>query len=164
MPKGTYEPIKTYTFASTGTTLSWTSIPQTYTDLVLTGHLRNTTGNNYEAYVTFNGASGTAYNQSFLVNYNGALQSGYNNNIGQIRPFKSGATYWATGQMNIFNYSSTDVFKHAMCRNGEGTFTVMNLTGQWRSTAAINQIDITIEAGASFTAGTKFDLYGIKAE
>jgi hypothetical protein len=157
----TYDAIKTYTFATNGTTLSWTSIPNTYTDLVLVGYVKNTTGNNYETFITYNGDTAGHYSQGFVINYNAALQAGQNLNINQLRPFKSGNSQWSSNQMNIMDYSATNKFKTSIGRTGDGTFATMLINGMWRSTSAINRIDITAESGSSFVAGTKFDLYGI---
>lgn len=157
----TYEALKTYTFASNGSSFSWTSIPSTYTDLVIISYVKNTTGNNYEAYITYNGDTTSAYSQGFTLNYNGALQAGQNLNINQIRPIKSGAAQWSSSQINIMDYSATNKYKTSIGRSGDGTFFTMLINGVWRNTDAINRIDITAEAGSSFAAGTKFDLYGI---
>ena len=157
----TYDAIKTYTFATNGTTLSWTSIPNTYTDLVLIAYVKNTAGNNYEAFITYNGDSGANYSQSFVLNYNAALQAGQNLNINQIRPIKSGAAQWSSNQINIMDYAATNKYKTSIGRTGDGTFATWLGNGMWMSTSAINRIDITAESGSSFVAGTKFDLYGI---
>jgi hypothetical protein len=157
----TYDAIKTYTFASNGTSFSWTDIPSTYTDLVIIAYTKNNTNNNYEAYITYNGDSSANYSQGFTLNYNGSLQAGQNININQIRPIKTGSTYWSSAQVNIMDYSATNKYKTSIGRSGDGGFASMLINGLWRSTSAINRIDITIESGAQFVAGTKFDLYGI---
>jgi hypothetical protein len=157
----TYDALKTYTFATTGASFSWTSIPATYTDLVLIAYVKNTAGNNYEAFITYNGDTGSNYSQGFVLNYNAALQAGQNLNINQLRPFKSGNSQWSSNQMNIMDYSATNKFKTSIGRTGDGTFATMLINGMWRNTAAINRIDVTAESGSNFVAGTKFDLYGI---
>lgn len=165
MATPTYESIKTYTFASAGSGFSWTSIPNTYTDLVIVGYLKNTTGNNYEAYITYNGDSGANYSYTFVQNYNGSLQAGQNVTINQTRQFKTGSSSFSAHQQNIFNYANTNVYKTSMGRSGNDDFNNVILgVGYWKNTAAINRIDLAMESGANFAIGSRLDLYGIRAE
>lgn len=166
MPAATYEAIKTYTAASNISTFTWNSIPNTYTDLVIIAYLKNTTGNNYECYVRFNNnSSGNYYTYTFVQNYNSALQVGRNATINEIRQFKTSAARFSAHEMNIMQYKNTNVYKHTQGRSGDVSMnSVINGYGQWRDLSAITDITLVMEAGADIATGSRFDLYGIKAE
>lgn len=166
MATATYEAIKTYTAASNISTFTWSSIPNTYTDLVIVAYLKNTTGNNYECYTRFNNvSSGNSYTYVFVQNYNGTLQAGRNASINEIRQFKTSATRFSAHEMNIMQYKNTNVFKTTAGRGGDVSMTsVICGYGQFRSLSAITDITLVMEAGANIASGSRFDLYGIKAE
>lgn len=163
MPAGeTYEPLATNTLSSTATSVTFSSISGSYTDLVivvsgtissgsyLSFRFNGDTGNNYgntefEQYSTSSIASARNTNASYL--YNGSFQTGQSNSTTHIQ-----------------NYSNTTTFKTALTRANFTTSGVKMSVGTWRSTAAITSIEIGNGGGAStFQIGTIFTLYGIKA-
>ena len=162
----TYEAIKTYTATSNVSSFSWTSIPNTYDDLVIVAYLKNTAGSNYECYVRFNNNStGTLYTYTFVQNYQTNLQSGRNATINEIRQFKTSSTRFSAHEMNIMQYKNPNVYKHTIGRGGDVSMNSVVLgVGQWRDYSAITDITLVMETGADILSGSKFDLYGIKAE
>jgi len=166
MATATYEIINTYTATSDISDFTWTAIPSTYTDLVITAYIKNTYSNNYECYVRFNGVStGNLYTYTFVQNYQSNLQAGRNATINEIRQFKTSAARFSAHEMNIMQYKNTNVYKHTMGRSGDVSMnSVVNGFGQWRDFSAISSITIIMEAGANIATGSRFDLYGIKAE
>ena len=162
----TYEPIATNTLSSPAVTLTFSSIPQTYTDLILVCNLgqvapanvalqfNGDTGANYDsmiAYASGTGApaSGNYDNLSFAYGLNGA---------GQLP-----STIVASGWFEIFSYSSTAVRKTLLTRYANNALAeITNFSSTWRNTAAINAIRVFSYSG-DFLAGSSFTLYGIKA-
>ncbi len=163
MPAGnTYESIATQTLGSTTATLTFSSIPGTYTDLVLVcGSLKYVTSAD-DAYVRFN--SDTATNYSWLqLNGNGSAASSNlasaNSGIRSINGMST--TNLGTTIINVQNYSNSTTYKTTLSRHSTdfaGAF-----VGLWRSTAAITSITIINFGAGGFAAGSTFSLYGIKA-
>jgi hypothetical protein len=64
------------------------------------------------------------------------------------------------------NYSNTTTFKTTLVRSGTSTGSsfpgTTAIVEMWRSTAAINRLDIKAN-GVNFAVGSTFTLYGIKA-
>lgn len=161
----TYSQIATQTLGSATSTVTFSSIPQTYTNLVLvssaavvssSGDLLMTfntdTGTNY-SYTTITGNGTTAISarssnrNNIPCDYNGWLSTTLGNNICVI---------------SIMSYANTTTFKTALTRSNNGPLGTDANVGMWRSTAAINQIVFVNNAGSNFATGSTFTLYGIK--
>lgn len=147
----TYEPIATLT--GTGT---FTSIPQTYTDLRIIGRT-DSGGQNIEW--RYNGNSSSFYSNTFITGNGSTITS--NRTTGQTQAY--GAYSFVSGigvyQIDIFNYTGS-TYKTAICRfandaNGSG-ISGANVS-VWRSTNAVTSIEILNNGGIPLT------LYGIKA-
>jgi hypothetical protein len=158
----TYEAIATYT-TTNQTTISFTSIPQTYTDLVIMFHTK--TVNNAAAIVAnFNSDTGANYNWFWMYGsetVKGTVKTGNDTKLrwgrGQTNSGQS-----ASNELNIFNYSSSSVGKAVLAR--ENNFDVVAMTsGVWQNSSAITRIDLTTNSG-NFASGGTVTLYGIKAE
>jgi hypothetical protein len=168
----TYTPIATYTFASDGTggaQVNFTSIPSTYTDLILVGSLRDTfTGNFPNQLFRVNNDAGSNYSSTVLFTDGATAQSArYNNYTYSFfgKPAEAANTF-GTSIMHFMNYSNTTTNKTMINRSGNG-FTaspygdVAAWVHLWRSTAAITSI--TLFPQTNFAAGSTFTLYGVKS-
>jgi len=163
----TYTPIATQTLSSAAASVTFSSIPQGYTDLVVVMN-GGTTANDSFANLTFNSDSGSNYSVTILYGTGSAAGSSRYSN--QARIFLGYIAAWnSTNQFNsilqINNYSNTTTFKTALFRANSPAGTAYPGTeasvGLWRSTSAISTI--TIEANTTtFIAGTTFSLYGIQ--
>jgi hypothetical protein len=163
----TYEAIATQTLSSPTGSVTFTSIPQTYTDLVLVTSVIGTTGD-YLRLRLGNGSLDTGSNYSTTVlagSSAGANSYRYaGNTVAYI--FVEGLTNSSTptiNKMDILNYKNTTTFKTLLNRassNGTVSETSVSL---WRSTAAINTIRV-FQDTYNMAAGSTFTLYGIKAE
>jgi hypothetical protein len=163
MPK-TYTPISTVTISnSSTTTLDFTSIPQTYTDLVLVCSYGLSAG---DLYMRLNGdtanfsqtelyGNGTTAGSSRLTNRTGY----YLSDQGITRPGPA-----TISTVNFNNYSNTTTFKNVLWRSNDVGVSIEAHIGLWRSTAAITSINFTIvNVAGTITPGSQFTLYGIKA-
>jgi hypothetical protein len=152
----TYETISSYTFTSSAGTYTLSSIPSTYTDLLLSVSLILSLGD----YTTLrlNDDTGANYGGTYL---NGNGSGGILN--GTVASFGSGYPY-QTGEIHILNYSNTTTKKQIMYRAaGAGSSGDSKVgTCLYNSTAAINSITVRSDS-ALFTAGSTLTLYGIKA-
>lgn len=164
----TYDKIDTATASGSSPSIAFTSIPATYTDLILVVNARVASGN-VGLKIQFNSDTGTNYSNVFLYGTGSAAGSTRNGTVNQINlayaALLESSQPWQAN-VNIMNYSNTTTFKTVISRDGgngtnAGTDAIASL---WRNTAAINRIDIT-NTGSSinFTSGSTFTLYGIKA-
>ena len=160
----TYTPIATTTLGSAVNSVTFSSIPSTYTDLVLVIQYQSSA--NCVANITFNNDTATNYSTTYLSGSGTAAASTRGSNETSIGTVWSGANFnGKLGQIivQVQNYSNTTTYKtifFSFMFAGE-----MNQlwTGLWRNTAAINTITITGSGGATFAANSMFTLYGIQA-
>lgn len=156
----TYTPIATQTLTSNAATVTFSSIPQNYTDLVAVLSVKGT--NNMDVWIQFNGDTSTNYSFTTLRgNGTTATSDRYSNqNYGYADlDGYANTTNFSTRTINIMNYSNTTTNKTFLARSataGNGLDAIVNL---WRSTSAINSI--TFSGTASYTTGSTFNLYGI---
>lgn len=160
----TYEPIATTTLGSAAASITFGSIPNTYTDLriVFSG---TSTVNDYTALMRFNSDTGTNYS---YTNLNGTgSAAGSNRSTDQTSIMLSAgisSTYPDLLQVDIFSYRAS-VYKTVLIAESDdcnGSGYVRRRVCLWRSTAAITSIDL-ISNTTTFKAGTTATLYGIKA-
>lgn len=166
----TYDPIATYTFASSGTTYTFSSIPGTYTDLVFILHLNAGANPGYGIAMEVNGDTGTNYNFNYMFGSGTATFANTKSNQNFFTP--SYGTGLGTATPSIFkiqiqDYSNTTTFKtfFSEAANYDTSYGgVENVTGVWRSTSAITSITVRAPYGSmTFDTGSTMTLYGIKA-
>jgi hypothetical protein len=161
MPAGsTYSTIATTTFGSAASSYTFSSIPSTYTDLVLIRSGGISTPD--EIGLRFNGDTGSNYSYTSMSGYSGATASGRGSNQTMGR---GGAAWTATNNTiwNIMNYANTTTNKTFLQRFNDPGDTVGTAVTLWRSTAAINSVQVITLSGANLTVGTTLTLYGISA-
>jgi hypothetical protein len=161
----TYDPIATSTVVGGSvSSITFSSIPSTYTDLVLVFDGSMTGGSN--AAVRFNGDTTTKYSATVLYGSGTVAGSVRDVNVGLIIVNFAGTTGLRNiSRMMVMNYSNTTTNKTMLFRRDDTHNATVAGVGLWRSTAAINSIEFVQTVGASyFTAGSTLSLYGIKAE
>jgi hypothetical protein len=175
MPAGsTYTTIATTTLGSNQGTVTFSSIPSTYTDLVLVingGYVDN--GFAFGIRVG-NGSvdSGSNYSFTFLKGNGSVSSSGRGANFTLGLATEQGINNLSNAAVvNFMNYSNTSAFKTWLARGGSAGDNAGSTVSLWRSTAAINTIAIS-ESGTgspgafnygNMLAGSTFTLYGIAA-
>ena len=158
----TYEPIATQTLSSNQTTVTFTSIPATYTDLVLVLNASYVTTFGTDFLVTFNSDSASNYSRTFLLGDGSAASSGRSSNQTSYAP--GGIYNDCQYIINIFNYANTTTFKTVIARVTIAAQYAAAVVGLWRKTPeAINRIDISTSVSSNIKSGSTFTLYGIKA-
>ena len=166
----TYEPISTTTGTGSSTQITFSSIPQTYTDLILVCSDINV--QTVDAGLRFNSDSASNYSRTVLfAELSGGAQSFRNSNQTQAytmyRDLASTTDKLVYAITHIMDYTNTTTNKTLLTRTstvgGVGPNTTMTIVGLWRKTPeAINRIDI-FSGLANFSTTCKFTLYGIKA-
>jgi peptide methionine sulfoxide reductase MsrA len=161
MPTPTFTPLANITLGSSALTVTFSSIPATYRDLVLVYNTTSSTA----AYATMrlNGDTGTNY--PFVIMYaNDNAQS--TSTVVEDRFYESWLTMLPSSRAmaitNIMDYSATDKHKNVLTRfsltSNTGSFqTTTASTGRWTNTSAITSITL----GSSWNSGSTFALYGI---
>lgn len=156
----TYEPIATQTLGSAAASVTFSSIPTTYTDLVLV--LCGTSTVDDTIMMQFNSDTGNNYSWTQIgADPGSGVFSSRASNVASVR-----IGYGNTAQGNhiaqIMDYSNTTTNKTTLSRSNKGASDVRAIVGLWRNTAAITSITV-IQTGGSFSTGFVFSLYGIKA-
>jgi len=165
MATATMVPIATQTLGSAAASITFSSIPGTYTDLrlVLTG--TGSAASSIPA-LRFNGDSATNYSDTPIEGNGTAASSNGSNSSNAMWLWGSSAsastsipTFYA---VDIFSYAGstnkTALGTYAGDFNGSGTVDVA--VGLWRSTAAITSITLLALTG-TFSTGTIATLWGI---
>lgn len=165
MPAGaTYSTIATTTLGSSTADYTFTSIPTTYTDLVLVIN-GNSSVNNDVFIQVGNGSVDTGSNYSYTFIYGDgssalSARSSSSSNMATGGIFASGSNGTVIAQFQ--NYSNTTTFKTMLSRANSGSF-VQARVNLWSSTSVINTVKIFGQSGMTFNSGTTFTLYGISA-
>lgn len=154
----TYTAIATTSF--TGSTVSFTSIPQTYTDLVLVTFISQ--GSGQDIRMKYNNSS-TGYSQTWMRGDGSAANSSRNTSQTYINfyPNNGNSSTFDTWLVQIQNYSNTTTNKVTLLRGGNSSAEVVSKIALWQNTSAIDQIDLTLTGSA--VSGSTATLYGIKA-
>lgn len=161
----TYESIATTTLGSAASSITFSSIPNTYTDLRLVLVGRNDSNGNI--FTRLNSDSNSNYSQTNLIG-NGSAASSTNQTSQSIWYLTLGQTTSTTipfmYTLDIFNYAGstnkTALITQSADQNGSGA--VMRSVALYRSTSAISTILFYVNA-MNFTSGFTATLYGIKA-
>jgi hypothetical protein len=169
----TFTKIASVTVGSTPvSTIDFSSIPSTYTDLCLKMSLRTNRAGTFD-YVTinFNGSSANFSLKTLQGDGAGGSPASYNrgtfgvNFIGRSDGATATANTFANGDIYIPNYagsrnksSSTDMVNEDNVNTAYANMTA----GLWAQTTAINQLTITNGTGNSYVQYSTATLYGIK--
>ena len=164
MPTNTYVALQTQTLGTSSASVTFSSIPATYTDLYIVIEAKNLAGNS-DVLMRFNSDSGSNYSATILTGDGTSASSARRTNSTSVIlnyfDFLNSTT--ATQfNVNIQNYSNATTYKTAILRANRANQATEAVVGLWRNTAAITQIDLT-PSSSSFAAGSTFSLYGIAA-
>lgn len=168
MPTPTYTLIQEQVLASAASSVTFTSIPQTYKDLVLEMTVTTTSPGNAvtlapnsltyssvsSTYVNGDGSAARSGRQTTSMTSSTAI-AGFNQYLPQ-----SASTY-ATINVNIQSYANTSVFKTALVRYGYASGEVGGLVSLWQTFSGITALTIGVFSSGSLAAGSTFRLYGL---
>jgi len=167
----TYTPISSQTLSAAAASVTFSGVPQTYTDLVVVCEGYMATADGSVVRIRFNSDSGNNYSYTPLMGNGTTVSSSRESSISAIY-LTSSVIGWDTDStqrgniiVNIMNYANTTTNKTILSRPNlasgsyPGTGAVVGL---WRSTSAISTIVIDTSSG-TFASGSTFTLYGIGA-
>jgi hypothetical protein len=163
----TYEPIATTTVSGTSTgSVSFTSIPSTYTDLRLVYNGGWITSFGYAVYwLRLNGDTGTNYSATYIQSYGtGQLSGRESNQSNMYLNYSSDSGNAACITMfDIMNYSNSTTYKTVLATGREAAWGLSVSAGLWRSTSAVSSLELRMADNVKMSSGSVITLYGIKA-
>lgn len=170
----TYTLISSQTLSTTAASVTFSSIPSTYTDLVLRISARgDSSGQSSETInLTINSNTATNYSQTRIYNSGGTATSSRDTNLQPlpiVRPMTAtGSTTATFGNAEIYIPSYTvsqnkpiGILATAETNNSSVITNVVE-AGLWRNTATISTLLLAPATSSNFVSGSSFYLYGIK--
>lgn len=162
MPTNTYIALDKVTVGTATPSITFNSVPQGYTDLVIIA-AGTTASASASLQFQFNGDTTSSYSSTWM--------DGDGTSATSSRETSTTYTYWGsiTNQQTtsigqIMNYSNATTYKTILGRGSNAPERVRAYVGLWRNTAAITSVTIKNNGPFNFTSGTTFSLYGIKAQ
>ena len=167
MPAGaTYTTLATTTLGSAQSSVTFSSISGSYTDLVVVLSVRGTAaGNDIDVSGQFNSDTGSNYSWTRIYGTGSAAGSQRGSSVAYLRIGNmagSGYSSYSPMILNVQNYSNTTTFKTMLGRPNNPDRIVDAYVNLWRSTSAITSFTISASSG-NFDTGSTFSLYGIAA-
>lgn len=166
MPLQLYK-ISSIELTTTASSITFSSIPQGYTDLKIVTNVRaSSAGINNATYVTLNGLTTNFTGRYIQGNGASAASVSLARYVGQIPDSSATANTFSSSEIYFPNYASSNnksfnvdsVQENNSSTAGHSFCQFIN--GTWSNTAAITSI--TIEpTSTTFTANSTFTLYGI---
>ena len=165
MPAGaTYEPIATTTLGSAASSITFSSIASSWTDIKVI--IVATAASNANFAFRFNSDSGSNYSRTRMAADGSTVTSSENTNQTELQltsSFNIGTTP-VMRTLDIFSYAGstnkTVLFEEINDLNGSGGLNKQ--VGLWRNSAAITSINFFAQSATNFATGTTATLYGIK--
>ena len=158
----TYTPLATQTLGSAAASVTFSSIPSTYTDLVLVFDGTCTTGV-VGLVLQFNSDTSTNYSYTILSGDGTTGSSSRSSNQTTMQVAGMTSSSQATMIASIQNYSNATTYKTVLSRQATATLETRAYVGLWRATPAAITTILVSTSTSTFVAGSTFSLYGIAA-
>ena len=149
MATPTYVPLATITLGSSAATITFSSIPATYRDLILVIN-----GTVVSAGATFINPNGDTSNLSYVRMYGTGSSAASDTGRGGLFTTQS-QMIW-----QFMDYAQTNKHKTFLVRSDAAGNQVVGLAGRWASTTAITSLEID-HSTSNFNSGTTFSLFGV---
>jgi hypothetical protein len=156
----TYTPIATANGTGSSGTITFSSIPSTYTDLFVSMVFQGSVG----GYIKFrvNNLSTSIYSFTQLYGTGSVAASArVSNQTESLFEESAGPSFIGNAQINFQNYANTNINKSYLLRCGDAQKVTRAIAGLVRTTAAINRLDFFLDG--NFTTASTITLYGIAA-
>jgi hypothetical protein len=160
----TYEPIATTTLGSNTASVTFSTIPGTYTDLVLVSFPKRTNQSDAAIFAYPNSdTTGNLASNTAVYGDGASASSNRRSNSNGVRIGVIGTGEAGTQIAQFMNYANTNVFKIVLSRENRAEEYVFGVAGLWRNTNAITSLLIEVSNASDFATGSTFTLYGIKS-
>ena len=152
-----YTVIDSQVLATSAASVTFSSIPGGYKDLILVSNHATTGG----ADIRFRVNGDTGSNYSWVQMY-GTGSSATSNNTTSDHFFDYGTptSLGATISIQFMDYAAIDKHKSVLARRDWASATTLAAAGRWANTSAITTI-LAYTAAGSFAAGSTFHLLGV---
>lgn len=166
---GTYTLINSSTLGSATASVTFSSIPTTYTDLILVASAQSTQATTYDnLIIQFNSDTASNYSKTRLGASSGGVTGERtgpeaSHMLTALTATSFSSLIFSTSVMNILDYSNTTTYKTSLWRGNSQDGYVQGNVGMWRSTSAITTIRLATLSGSNLASGSSFKLYGIEA-
>jgi len=153
------------TLSSAASSVTFSSIPATFTDLVLV--INGGGSANINVSMQFNGDTASNYSITAVAGDGSSASSTRRTSQTAMRLDENSYTGTTLAASNlivsIMNYANTTTFKTVLSRSNNAAVGTSAIVGLWRKTPeAINQVVINA-IGGNWITGSTFNLYGIAA-
>ena len=161
MPTSTYVALATETLSGSDASVTFSSIPATYRDLIVVANIdasafsdfrvrvNGDTGSNYPS-VRMQGSGSTAASATFDLTF-----FRFNGNSDMDTDFSF------VSIIQVMDYSATDKHKTFLVRSNSSSGVDAH-AGRWANTDAVTSLEVFPSTG-TFEIGSTFSLYGIEA-
>jgi hypothetical protein len=167
----TYTQIASTTLGSNASSVTFSSIAGTYTDLVLVVSSADSAAANHQISFRLNSTATAIYSWTSLYG-NGTSAASNRETNGGGRTY--GTIGWNTAQntslgtsmsiANFMNYSNSTTYKTVLSRSSNSSTAAETMVSLCQLTAAVTSIDLySANSSRLFLAGSTFNLYGITA-
>jgi hypothetical protein len=172
-----YESIASVNGTGSSATITFSSIPSTYSHLQIRCISRATGGaaaSDDDLQIKINGAGGTSYARHWLIGDGttasaaGSASTGNIDTGGCSASNATAANIYGAAIIDIHDYASTTKYKTIRVFGGTNdntastSFAVRLVSGLYMATTAITSIDIICGSTNNWTTASTFALYGIK--
>jgi hypothetical protein len=165
----TYVLIASTTLSSDTASMTISSIPSTYKDLVLYSSSRLSVTSRYDSGLRMNGISANQYLYTFIEGYaTSLLYTSNSNGTNQLQMLSNAsnntANYFSTNRYYIADYNTTGYKpsnnRGCQTNNSASTFYIQAGANRLDTAAGINSLTITANSG-NIVANSTFHLYGV---
>ena len=161
----TYTLIEAKSLGSTTATITFSAIPQTYTDLKLVNSTRCDLVNSVAVRIAFNSNTSNFTGIYLQGAGSGTPSSGTDGRrAGVSIPTSYTSNTFTNDEIYIPNYTSANFKSYSLDSTQENNATLSYIelyAGLWSDTSAITSITLTLDSSGSFVANSTFYLYGI---
>ena len=158
----TYEPIASQTLGSAAPSVTFSSLPQNYTDLILVSNY-GISVNLYGLRIRFNDDTGSNYSDTVLYGDGSSAVSFRDTSATSIITSAVGVSNDVLNYnfiCSIQNYSNSVTNKTVLVRANAVNRETVACVGLWRNTAPITSVTVFVGSG-NILAGTTFTIYGV---
>lgn len=157
MATPTYIALATTTLGATASSVTFSSIPATYRDLVLVVN----GGNSGDVLCSFNADTGSNYTYVAANGQSAGAVSFSDTRTGAYMGYLTGTT--GLGIMHIMDYSASDKHTTTLSRVASAADSLTGMAAaRWANTNVVTSVAVTAATG-SFNSGSTFSLFGIEA-
>jgi hypothetical protein len=168
---GSYYSIATTTLSTSAATITFSSIPSTFTHLQIRGFAQQTNNAGANCTIRYNSDSGSNYNSHYLGGNGSTTGAGYFTNASTTGGYafdsaNNGSSAFSGFIIDILDYTNTNKYTTTKSfsgwSNNSNSENVSMMSSTWRNTAAVTNITLQDHSGGSFAQHSVFALYGIK--